>query len=74
MPVLAVIKDFNKVKDGQAGFGPTFKGTPIDEFLFEGTPEAFHGGIVIAVAFTAHRETPEREKSFPMSGRNIMMS
>ena len=54
MPALAVIESFNKIKDGQAGFGPAGKGAPVDEFLFEGAPEAFHGGIIVAVAFSAH--------------------
>ena len=26
----------------------------VDEFEFEGAPEAFHGGVVIAVALAAH--------------------
>ena len=26
----------------------------VDEFLFEGAPEGFHGGNVVAVGFAAH--------------------
>ena len=56
MLALAVIESFNKFKDGQAGFGPAGNGASVDEFLFERAPEAFHGGIIVAVAFSAHGE------------------
>ena len=28
---------------------------PVNQFEFKGAPEAFHGSVVVAVAFAAHR-------------------
>ena len=54
MEALAVVKGLDEIKDGLAGLGSGFEVTAIDEFVFEGAPEGFHGGIVVAVAFAAH--------------------
>src|ERR1035438_10131789 len=50
----SVIEGFDEVEDGLARFAASLEGAPIDQFLFEGAPEGFHGGIVIAVAPTTH--------------------
>src|SRR5664279_2991288 len=50
----AVVKDFDPLEDGGAGLLPRGELTAIHEFAFEAAPEAFHGGVVIAVAASAH--------------------
>ena len=32
----------------------SFEAAAINQFLFEGAPEGFHGGVVIAAGFAAH--------------------
>src|ERR1039458_2553044 len=54
MEASAVVKGLDEIKDGLAGLGSGFEVAAIHEFMFEGAPEGFHGGIVIAVAFAAH--------------------
>lgn len=54
MEALAVVKHFDKIEDGLAGLGPGCEMAAVDELLFEGAPEGFHGGIVITVGFAAH--------------------
>ena len=54
MPPLAVVEDFNVLKDGLAGLLPGGEGVTVNEFHFEGAPEGFHRGIVVTVAFAAH--------------------
>jgi hypothetical protein len=51
---LAVVKDFDPLEDGGAGLCPRGEGAALHEFAFEAAPEAFHGGVVIAVAPAAH--------------------
>src|SRR5665213_991317 len=50
----AVVKDFDPLEDGGAGSGPRGELVAMHEFTFEAAPEAFHGGVVIAVAASAH--------------------
>src|SRR5271168_626614 len=49
MGALAIVERFVVVEDLDSGLGASVKATAIDQFRFEGGPEAFHGGIVIAV-------------------------
>src|ERR1035437_107249 len=49
-----VVKDFDPLEDGRAGFGARGELVAIHEFAFEAAPEAFHGGVVITVAASAH--------------------
>jgi hypothetical protein len=53
MEALAVIESLDEVKDGLASLDPSLEAAPVDEFLFKGAPEGFHGGVVIAAGFTA---------------------
>src|SRR3954453_5659525 len=55
MEALAVIESFDKVEDRLARLGPSFEAAAVDQFLFERAPEGFHGGVVIAASFAAHR-------------------
>jgi hypothetical protein len=50
----AVVKDFDPFKDGRARLGACGEGLPMDQTAFEGAPEAFHHGVVVAVAAAAH--------------------
>src|SRR5260370_29928592 len=50
----AVVKDFDPLEDGGAGFHPCGELATMHQFAFEAAPEAFHGGVVIAVAAPAH--------------------
>jgi len=54
MGALAVVKHFDVIEDLGARLGVCVKATAIDQLQFEGGPEAFHGGVVIAVAAPAH--------------------
>src|SRR5579862_5033412 len=51
---LAVVKDFNPFKDGGFGLGASGKLTTVNQLAFKAAPEAFHGGVVVAVARAAH--------------------
>jgi hypothetical protein len=50
----AVIKALDESEDGGGGGGAGQEDATVDEFVFEGAPERFHGGIVVAVAAAAH--------------------
>src|SRR2546423_11982866 len=54
MEALAVIESLDEVEDCQTSLGSGFEAAPVDEFQFEGAPEGFHGGVVVAAGFTAH--------------------
>ena len=54
MSALAIIECFDVIEDLGASLGAGVKDTAINQFQFESGPEAFHGGVVIAVAPTAH--------------------
>ena len=51
----AVIKGFDVVKDGCARLGICGEALMIDQLVFETAPEGFDEGLVVAVAFPAHR-------------------
>ena len=55
MDASAIIKRFDKIENSQASFGSGFEGAAINEFLFKGAPEGFHGGVVVTVSLAAHR-------------------
>ena len=51
---LAVVEDFDEVEECGLGLSACGEGGPVDQLEFEGAPEAFHGGVVVAVAPTTH--------------------
>src|SRR3954447_20260927 len=51
---LAIVEDFDVIEDGGAGLSAGIEVGAVHQFHFEGAPEAFHGGIIVAVAFAAH--------------------
>ena len=55
MGALAIVEAFNVIKDLSARLGAGSEIVAVNEFQFEGAPEAFHGGVVITVAFATHR-------------------
>ena len=54
MKALGIIETFDVIEDGGAGFLVGDKLPTIDQFPFEGAPETFHGGVVVAIALAAH--------------------
>ncbi len=54
MAALAVVEDFDEVDKCGLALSACGEGGPVDQFEFEGAPEAFHGGVVVAVAATTH--------------------
>src|SRR5208337_570752 len=49
-----VVKDFDPFKDRRARLGARGEGLSMDQAAFERAPEAFHHGVVVAVAAAAH--------------------
>ena len=58
---LPVVKDFDPLEDGGAGFGSRGELTTMHEFAFKADREAFHGGVVVTIATVAH----ELASTFP---------
>ena len=58
MSALAIVKAFDVIKDLAAGLGTGGEVAPVNQFELEGAPEAFHGGVVVAVTFAAHGGEP----------------
>ena len=54
MKALGIIETFDVIEDGGAGLLVGGELPTIDQFPFESAPEAFHGGIVVAIALAAH--------------------
>jgi len=54
MKALRIIEAFDVIEDGGACLVVIGKLPTIEQFPFEGAPEAFHGGIVVTVSLTAH--------------------
>src|SRR5204862_3347394 len=54
MSAVAVVEGFDVMEDLPASLGAGIEETSIDQLQFEGAPEAFHGGVVVAVASAAH--------------------
>ena len=50
----AIIKGFDILEDSGRCLSAGGEAATMDEFVFEGAPERLHGGIVIAIGFTAH--------------------
>jgi hypothetical protein len=47
----AVVKGFDPLENGQACVGARGKPAAMDQFSFQRASEAFHHGVVVAVAF-----------------------
>jgi hypothetical protein len=54
MTALAVVADFDEVEDHGPGLLVGFEPIAVDEFEIEVAPDNFHGGVIAAVAVTAH--------------------
>src|SRR5688572_14456067 len=53
----AVVEDFNVFKELGLGVGTVGEAMALEvQFAFEGAPEAFHGGVVVAAARSTHAE------------------
>ena len=55
MGALAIIEHFDVIEELAARLSARGEVATVNEFQFEGALEAFHGGVVVAVAFAAHR-------------------
>ena len=68
-----VVKDFDPFEDGGAGFGPGGERKAVDQFPFQGAPEAFPHRVVIAVAPAAHAGDDARlGEALPVGGAGIL--
>lgn len=54
MEAVLVVKVIDILADGGAGLWEVGEGRAVDQFGFEGAPEGFHGGVVVAVAAGVH--------------------
>ena len=54
MAALAVVEDFDEVEDLGSGVSVAVERAAVDQLQFEGAPEAFHRGVVVAVTPAAH--------------------
>jgi hypothetical protein len=52
------MEDFEVIEDLGLSLKPPGKGAAENQLLFEGAPEAFHGGVIVAVALAAHGGNP----------------
>jgi hypothetical protein len=69
----AVVKNFDPLEDGGAGFGVGGEGAAMDQFAFEAAPEAFHGGVVVAVATSTHaRHGPRLGQALPVIAAGVL--
>ena len=54
MKALGIIETFDVIEDGGLGLLVSGECPAMDQFPFDGAPEAFHGGVVVAIALAAH--------------------
>jgi len=71
---LAVVKDFDPLEDGCAGLVPRGKLVAMNQFPFQSAPEAFHEGVVVAVAAVGScwGRTPAWAKPLPVGGTGVL--
>ena len=53
----AVVEGFDVIKDGRTSMGEVAEAMVIDQFVFEGAKKGLDEGVIVAVAFSAHRST-----------------
>jgi hypothetical protein len=64
-----VIEGFDVVEDSGASFGASGKAVMVDQFVFEGAPEGFDEGVVVAVSFATHgSDEMVLSQDLPVSG------
>ena len=54
MKALGIIETFDVIEDGGLGLLVSGECPAMDQFPFDGAPEAFHGGVIVAIALAAH--------------------
>src|ERR1019366_3275206 len=54
MGAVTIVKAFDVIKDLGACLVAGDEVAAVNQFQLAGAPEAFHGGVVVAVAFAAH--------------------
>lgn len=48
------MQSFDVIENGGSGLGAGLEVAPVDQFKFEGAPEAFQGGVVVVIALAVH--------------------
>src|SRR5690348_13635479 len=56
MEALAIIEDFEVLKDATLGLVWGCQGAPVEPLRLEGAEEALHHGVVVAIATAAHTD------------------
>ena len=56
MEAFLIVNDFQEVADALFGFLEVAVFVNMDFLLFEGFEEAFHPGVIVRIAFSAHAE------------------
>jgi len=70
---LAIAESFDERKISPARLVPCAVGLMVNEFILQGTEEAFHDRIVVAVAFAAHaRHQPEGLEAISVDERAVL--
>ena len=50
-----VVEGFDVIEDGGAGLGVSSEAMMVEQFVFETAKEGLDEGVIVAVAFAAHR-------------------
>ena len=69
----AVVKDFDPLEDGRAGFATRGELAAMNEFAFQSAPKTFHHRVVITVTASAHAGNDSGlGESLPVSGTGVL--
>ena len=72
--LVGIVKDFDPLEDGRVRLGARGKSKTMNQFPFQSAPEAFHHGVVIAVAAAAHAGDDARlGQALPLGGLNALV-
>ena len=55
MDAESIVKTLDVIEDLSTSQGVSGPVAAVDQFEFERAPEAFHGGVVVAIGLAAHR-------------------
>jgi len=75
MATLSVVKDLDVLKNGLPRLLTRLVGVLICPFPFVGPNEALHGGVIVAIALTAHTDLDARAyKQGLVTGTGVLTS
>ena len=73
MGTLAIVEEFDVIEDLTSSLGAGLEVASVDEFQLEGAPEAFHSGVIVAVALAAHGgDQAGLGQGGPINGRGVL--